>query len=457
MRISETQLRKAYDTGVRHIPRETRLRFPIALPTVSLRDLLAQPNAKAKIRAIPPQQLYFSLKEEGLADCLEVLPLISQTQFTRICDYDVWQDEKLSLRQLFYWLQHCEMAKHGDNFRRFRKLEEEYQLAALIPCIRIFDQDEYEKLSDSEQDQLHGLPGNAFYYAIECEDPDVYEGVQSLIASGMEQDMNYLISLLTHAAYMPPLESELLLSQFRRARLEEDGFVTEEESQTLFQPLSVATYAKKWQVVPDSETVHALALAEDTWFLEEVLRVGKETWTPEAYASIMQSFLYLSNATLVACQVPLEDRKALEQVFAHVQGWVNLGLEFLSQGQRERGAQILAEESPRTLFRLGFSILRTLQEPVVVHMKRNSSFELFCKYWRLQKYGLLLRELDLHQERLGFLPTEFLKGLFNRFPMVAQPATEEGRIFFEPVCSLKSWLQLHQLVQTFLPQPGAPL
>ncbi len=454
MRLSENELRKAYDTGVRHIPRETPLRFPISLPTVPLKEILALPNAKAKIRAIPPQQLYFSLKEEGLADCLEVLPLISQEQFTRICDYDVWPDDRLSLRQLFHWLQHCEAAKHGDNFRRFKKLEEEYQLAALIPCIRIFDEDAFEKLSDAEQDQLHALPGNAFYYAIECEDPEVYEGIQSLIASGLELDIPYLISLLTHAAYMPPHESELLLAQFRKARLEEDGFVTEEESQSLFTPLSVQTYAKKWRVTPDSETVQALALPENTWFLEEVLRVGKETWSPETYAGITQSFLYLSNATLVACQIPLEDRKALEQVFAHVQGWVNLGLEFLSQGQRERGALILVEETPRTLFRLGFSILRTLQESVIEQMKKNPVFAPLCKYWTLQKYGLLLRELDLHQERLGFLPTEFLKGLFNRFPMVAQPTTAEGQIYFEPVCSLKTWLQLHQLVTTFLPQKG---
>jgi hypothetical protein len=454
MRLSEAELRKAYDTGVRHISRETPLRLPISLPTSPLRDLLALPNAKAKIQAIPPQQLFFSLKEEGVADCLEVLPLISQEQFTRICDYDVWPDDRLSLRQLFFWLQHCEMAKHGDNFRRFKKLEEEYQLAALIPCIRIFDEDEYEKLSDAEQDQLHALPGNAFYYAIECEDPEVYEGIQSLIASGLELDIPYLIALLTHAAYMPPLESELLLSQFRRARLEEDGFVTEEESQALFQSLSVEAVAKKWQVLPTEETIEALTLPENTWFLEEVLRIGKEKWTPEVYASVMQSFLYLSNATLVACQVPLEDRKALEQVFGHVQGWVNLGLEFLSQGQRDQGARILAAETPRTLFRLGFSILRTLQESVIQQMKKNPAFQPLCKYWTLQKYGLLLRELDLHQESLGFLPTEFLKGLFNRFPMVAQPTTKEGRIFFEPVCSLKTWLQLHQLVQTFLPTKG---
>jgi len=455
MRLSELPLRKIYDSGVRHISHLHTPRVPVALPNYPIKEWALLPDGKKRIRALAPQALYLTLKAEGLADCLEVLPLLSRAQFTRLCDYDVWPGDQLSLRHLCTWLQHCEMALHGENFRRFRELEEEYQIAALSPCIRIFDQEEYEKLSDDEQDQVHALPGNAFYYAIETDDSEIFEAVQSLIACGLEQDIPYLISLLSHAAYMPPHESELTLSQFRRARMEEDGFVTEEESWTLFQTLSLETYTTKWKVA-DTAIPHALTVKSTRWLLEDVLEVGKTTWTPEVYDGVVRNFLYLSNALLVACQLPLEDRKSLEQVFAHVQGLVNMGLESLAAGQPELGARILSEESPKTLFRIGFTLLRNVQGEVLRWLENLPEDKRLpsqvVTYWKQQKYGLVLEAFDLHQSQLGYHLTEVLKGLFNRFPMKPEPAQADGKIYFTPVTSLREIPSIITSIQTLLGQ-----
>ena len=61
----------------------------------------------------------------------------------------------------------------------------------------------------------------------------------------MAEDMNY-VSLIAHLSQLPPNESEHLLLQFRNARLEEDGFINEEEAALCFIPLKHQKYKDKW-------------------------------------------------------------------------------------------------------------------------------------------------------------------------------------------------------------------
>ena len=60
--------------------------------------------------------------------------------------------------------------------------------------------------------------------------------------------MEYVVFGLPRRIYASN-ESELLLTQFRRARLEEDGFVTYEESTELTQELDLEQYYTKWQAL----------------------------------------------------------------------------------------------------------------------------------------------------------------------------------------------------------------
>ena len=145
------------------------------------------------------------------------------------------------------WLQLYAEVSPKESFQRFQQLDEEYQIGLLSPYIRCFTQDEYAQMPPEQQDLLSRFPGDAIYYSVNTPDKEIAEGIEQLLSAGMETQMEYVLSLVCHAGYIPPNESELLLTQFRRARLEEDGFVTYEESTELTQELDLEQYYTKWQ------------------------------------------------------------------------------------------------------------------------------------------------------------------------------------------------------------------
>ena len=78
-------------------------------------------------------------------------------QFTRILDYDVWLVENFQQKSIpvVISIWQCQEAE----LSRFINLEEEYP-ALLGPFIKVFEPDEYENLSDVEQDKLSSFPGS---------------------------------------------------------------------------------------------------------------------------------------------------------------------------------------------------------------------------------------------------------------------------------------------------------
>ncbi len=467
---SAESAKKVYESGYQGFllaPRSSREQLPFSLARVDFPKLLAHPQHRRLIRALPPQMLYYSLLAQGVEDCLEVLPHISTEQFIRICDYDVWHEDRLVAKRLFTWLGFYRECSPKQMFTRFRSLDEEYQLAVLTPHVRVYTPEEYEKMTDVQQDSLYRFPRDALFYEITSTDQDIHTGIESLIDAAMAEDMNYAISALSHASYQLLGEADELLKQFRRARLEEDGFVTYEESMDLFIPQGWSELVADWQMpspagaVGSDEGSMASAAGKqgEAFFLKQVLAHGVSSgWSGETLTNIHRGFLYLSNALCTACRIESDDLNGLQRLLLHTQGLVAVALEVLSQGELGRASKILREESPQRLFRGVLQLLASLQLEVIASLKAAEipGAEKIEKFSKLHKQGALLDFLDrecLHV--LGFAEVELLKGLFNRLPLVPvgvdpSPQGVHQRIVFAPVQSRADLLSLGRQIEAFL-------
>ena len=158
-RFSQDSLIKAYDKGYRSFNWISRLakKHVDLVGDIDLNKIILDKKAKDKVQAIEPIKFYRALMANGASDSLEVLQLASNEQVTRILDYDVWNEGRIVPRKAFNgYLYFSEISKK-ELFSRFKSLEEEYQLALLSPFIRVFEEEEYENLSDVEQDSLYAF------------------------------------------------------------------------------------------------------------------------------------------------------------------------------------------------------------------------------------------------------------------------------------------------------------
>ena len=453
-RLSEESLVRVYDGGLQAFRWEARLPALALRPqTVDLLAMLSLEKAKESIQGLAPQVLYRSLMNQGVSDCLDILPLISQEQFVAILDYDAWADGELQHRKVFQWLQQFREAEREQIYTRFRDLEEEMQIALAGPFIRAVDPEDFEQLSDEEQDRLESFPGGALYYEVKSEDPEIRQFFADFLDVTMGENMEYAMSVLAHAGFMPPNEQEALMSQFRNARMEDDGFVTYEESLAIFHPISLSALEEKWSSHEKTALSSPASPASPTKasFMQLVMTLASESWDPSTLNDVRSKHAYLANALCSAARVEPGDLESLEKALEQVWSLNGLALEWLASGNIEQATLILKEEHPKTLFQTAFTLIERLRHKGLKKLETNiPETSLIRTNLELQKFGLAQKHMDIHYVKIfGSELTERLKAIYSRFPMVMSHG-HEGKIIFRPLDSLDALDALQDGLETAL-------
>ena len=421
------------------------------LAGVDLKAIMERPEAKEIIQAMPPQPLFYSLKHRGLVESIDVLPHLTVDQFTRMLDYDIWAKDEVSFGRFVAWIEAYGQVGGKELAERFIDLEEEYQLALLIGKFEVFTEEDVGSMSKMEEDSLSVMPCGTVFYRVTGKDKEEQLALELLFNTLISENLKYAYALIGHSAYMPPNESEGLLRQFREARLEEDGFVSYEESLEVFQTHTASATIAKWEAFREKNDVSGLVQQtdDDRPYLDRVFDFARahDVSIDEQFA-MHQGLLYLCNALSASAGVEISDAHGVARVLELGRSMVSLGLETLSHGREKLALHILQAESMKEIFRVGLSLVEGLRqsflESDVVQFPQLSSLrELYLQ----KKYGAIVDILDT--EWLAFIGSEgveIIKGLFNRFPMVLEDVIQEanlgGRRQFLPIHNLARFKKL---------------
>ena len=479
--------------------------------SVDFDRILSSPHARRLVHSLTPQQLLTAVSIRGVADSLELLELVSKAQVTRLFDYVAWQQGRLDLRSLFGWLAAFKEIDRSQYFDRFAALEEEYQLAALGPVIDLIDQDQYEALSSDQQDHWSPLPCLTLYFAIKGQDQELRCAIEELITIGLERDLNYTYMLLAHAAFLPPNEAEADLQQFRRARLEEDGFVDRDESfaallpMKIFELQSLTKLYSSVKAAADSFTpngegqassqISEMSLKEEggRTFFHQVLQwitqnpskgnladdygdqrpadqgesktgainsdmsaaTPSNLSTSQLIQQIQKSFIHLVNGFCAALEVEPDDTGGQQQLMMQAEGLISLGLEFLGQGNPEVAAKLLREQHLKVILRTALTLVEEVRGQVrdgfeaMHHLKVPG----LGRHLVTRRLAPIRRSIDrLLGEDLGFERSELLKALFETIPQVAYDSLPEDSR--KPDSNGKSRRRLESLEDLQLVQGG---
>lgn len=455
-RLSESAIEKVLDGG------HSSLKWEVPAPSGFLGgldlDKIAQDvNCREVVQSLPTQPLLFSLRQKGLAECLDILPHLTMDQYTRLLDYDVWRGDAISTERFYEWLAAYGAVSKDEMARRFIDLEEEYQLSILVGKIRVFDLEGKDSLSQIDQDRLYPMPCNTVFFMILSDREAEVAAIENLIEACIEKNLSYAYALISHAAFHPGLESEELLRQFRNARMSEDGFIPYEESLRLFAPVDLESYLKKWQSLRELYHVDgAVASSEESEknpYLGVVLKHAQESgWSVDEQFEVHQSILYVANSLCTAVNVEAGDVYGLNRVLEQVRAMVGLGLDYLSGSHKNAALVLLKKVRAQELFRVGTTLVDRIRKAMLQGLESLNvpDIEKVRRNFEARRMGAILLRLDRqYREIFGLEVTEIIKGLFNRFPMCPLLLGKErkDKVEFVPIDRMRLFYELSALTE----------
>jgi len=332
--------------------RGTRRALQSARGKQKLDLILSAPDPEQLVRALPAQDLYFTLIDLGPDDATELVAMASPEQFRHFVDMSAWRGPEEGPRpsEVLRWLR---LAREGGaDLERFREqlMSLDIELLALLLRREVTVHD----LTD-EEPPPHD-PGMAYFtpdrrFLLEFKGSSEYATVRQLIDDLYAQDPFGAGRLLESIRWELPTELEESARRWRDGRLRDVG-VPEFEEAISFQARPPQGKEERPKPAPGQ----ALRAAGRP-LLDEALDLlsGEELERAE------EGVIYAANSALVANRVSLDDPDEVREQLAQARATLSLGLELLSGGEVERAARVLAQTAIRGVFQAGMGEAYRLQ------------------------------------------------------------------------------------------------
>jgi len=332
-------------------PRELRQRLMRLSPRQRVDALLEAPDARAVVRSLPPEDLYVTIQEVGLADATELVQLASPGQFRAFVDLGGWQRDKVDPHAVLTWLR---AARGGvDDTEEFLRKLHAVDLEVLEYLLR-----EFTEVHDLEENPDVNPPGMTMEtpegrYLIEIKVEGVeMSAVRALLNDLIAENPFEAVRLFEAVRWELPSEMEEAAFQFRRGRLLDLGFPALEDAVALFSRVDLPPAPGAGTVGPG---VALTATGGHVDYLEAAFR-GLTMLERENAEDELRD---VANAALVAELADPGDLDATRRVGEMVRDYLSLGLEHLTGSDPGRATDTLRDTPLLRVFQVGFSL--TLQ------------------------------------------------------------------------------------------------
>ncbi len=313
--------------------------------------LISSEDAEALLRALPAEELYFTIKELGLSDSREIVELASPAQFRSFVDLDVWRRDRIDASRVLKWLR---LARTDEDDERYRKklaaLDLEVLELVLKRTLRVHD------LSEDEDPIVHGQafrsPEGRYIVEYLVEGSD-YVGIRGLLDDLYADDPFRAARLLESVRWELPTELEEIAYRWRTARMADLGFPD------LGEALSYYAYVDPDRALPALEGPPAL---EEAFFLSRLtpgrrFLDGAAALVPdESRVLIEKQLVTVVNAAMVVEGADPGESEQVAEVLGAVRDTLSLGLEHAARGDPARGAQLLVGAPLKRAFQVGASL-----------------------------------------------------------------------------------------------------
>ncbi|MEY3012258.1 MAG: hypothetical protein RIT45_993 [Pseudomonadota bacterium] len=372
--------------------------FHVLSGAEKLEWVLALPDPRASVQALPAEELVFLLDAIGHADAGELLALASARQLQAAVDLDVWRGDRLD-RRAFAHLMAVAVAAGSDVVDRLLAAQEDGVLTAFIGRSAMI----YEGFEEAEQCapedwEVFSAPDSQLYIAVDADDTalgPIRVMVESLFRMSVERGRRVLRAV----RWELPESLEEDLYDHRGRRLADLGFLPREDAREVYgyqdpdvsrarledqlagvsAPQGGTLRPYRADAAPDGSVADAAEAPEAPTRTDLALSgVPEPGFLREAAAllpmaeqeRLQTGLVFLAYRIQAALAERFDDTERLGEHARHALTTASLGLSYLARGRAEVGAAILQIAPIDVAFTAGHSLVVRLHLRAVALRRR---------------------------------------------------------------------------------------
>ena len=319
------------------------------------------------VRALSPEKLFYTLKEIGLTDAVDLLAVASPEQTRDMIDLDCWRKDVLDDRRLLTWMMLLDEAGSSKLAEWALNVDVELLVLLVKRHIEVVRKIEVEEDPDFNLSRYFTFDDQYLLRFIGEDEP-----ILALLLERMRV-LNY--ETYRHVLEWSLFELDSSLEEhslhWRNARLADRGYPGYDDAQALFrfiapESLSLEPYRRaavtKIRYAMDEEVVpadHALMLLDSQ---DSLLVRALGLLPPEYVEQIRHELAILTNETAVAEARDLGEVTEIRKCAEEVHDYVNIGLAYRSGENEEEATRLLSSTLLRPFFQIGVSATLRLQQ-----------------------------------------------------------------------------------------------
>lgn len=362
--------------------------------------VMLSPQSLEVVQALPPEEIYYMVKDMDRNECLLLLSVVSQDQLQYIFDIEWWSGDKFLPQRALEWLTLLDQCDDSQILDWFLTEEFDQKVMMLQSLIKVFKRDDLTDDYQGVENLPHFTIDNIYDIFIKINEaepilkkhlPILFEKEPKIYLALMEATMWDILTQTVESAY-----------RWRLARTAERGIPEFEEAFSIYsqlnpealstEPASPEYFSEggKYLAAPRYPLAHANT---STFFCKCLAQLTDA----QRIDSIRWELVYLANKVIVADKRDLASLDVHQEVMRKVLGYVNIGLELGAGEDIAKGGKLLDRSWLQALFQVGYGRLMQLKWQAETLLKEQGTF--------LQK---ILTPAE--QDHLG--------GLVGRFPQV---------------------------------------
>jgi hypothetical protein len=328
-----------------------------------LDEFLTRPDAAHVVRRASFEEVFFTIKHVGLADSLDLLPLVSGKQIRGFLDLDCWRKDAFVRKPFMEWIAAFVQSGPEETMKAISGIDDTLTALFMKDLIHVYEIDRDDPPTGT---QLIFTPDNRF--AVEPVEQGEPITIGMLILDALFKYNPFLgTQILTKVRYTTRIELEETAYQNKTRRLEMHGFVDYYDAMSIYAMGSetkiVADREKPTEEIPGEENPGNLpaVFADSLLGGAFLMKAFEQITDPIESDRFAQELTALGNRILSANLVNLGELESIRPALEEMRDFLTIGLEYLTGNHAELAAQALRNNYIQTIFKIGFDQLARLR------------------------------------------------------------------------------------------------
>jgi Family of unknown function (DUF6178) len=331
-----------------------------------LDEFLSRPDASHVVRHASFEEVFFAVKHIGLADSLDLLPLVSGKQVRGFIDLDCWRKDTFVRKPYMEWVAAFIQGGAEETMKAISGIDETVTALFLKDLVHVYEVDRDDPPTGTE---MIFTPDNRF--GVEPLEQGEPTTIAMLILDALFKYNPPLgTQILTKVRYTTRVELEEVAYENKNRRLEMHGFVDYYDAMSIYatppstKPEAVADREPATEKIPGEENPGNLpsVFADSLLGGAFLMKAFDQITDPEESDRFAQELTALGNRILSANLVNLGELEGIRPALEEMKDFLTIGLEYLTGGRTESAPQALRKSYIQTIFKIGFEQAARLRE-----------------------------------------------------------------------------------------------